>query len=206
MTKGILTAAAAIAVLAVATPGLAQSIFLDVNGDGRCGVEDVLDAAATSVDVYVDTDHDLTGREVTCPSGEELVVFSYTFILRWVPIDGGKLTYGVWTDNVGFPASVGDHRAGQDMWLGRVGTTPLPPGRYKLGVLNVSVEGTGLLQILSSDPELDPTAITSFGSFCVGGDYDNTMKLGSDFLDSCGTTWEPDRERTTWAKIEATYR
>jgi hypothetical protein len=206
MTKGIVAILAAFAFTSIAAVGHAQSIFLDVNGDGRCGIEDVLDATVTSVDVYIDTNHDLTGREVTCPDGEPLAIFSYTFILRWTPIDGGKLTYGEWTDNLGFPGFAGGRRAGADMWLGRMATSQLPPGKYKLGVLNVSVEGTGILQILSSDPGLDPTAITSFGSPCEGGDFDDTIKLGSDFLDSCGTTWEPDRDRTTWAKIEATYR
>ncbi|HEX7078962.1 MAG TPA: hypothetical protein VF363_11110 [Candidatus Eisenbacteria bacterium] len=197
----------ALAASAAAVPASAQYMYLDVNGDGVCNSSDVVDPSVSSVDVYVDTNHHADGTIASCAGPEgDFSIYSYTFILRWTPLGPGAFSYGGWTDNLGFPVNAGGRTAGNDMWLARASSSPLPPGHYKLGTLNVTVSGPGALSLLATDPTLDTTALTSFGSPCPGLDFDDTIKLGSDFLDSCGTSWNGLAARTTWEKIRATYR
>ena len=190
-----------------AAPAAGQTLFLDVNGDGRSDGSDVLNPGVTSVDVYLDTSHAPDGSPVTCARTEHpdhpepLTINSYTFILGWEPVGTGSLAYGAWTDNMGFTISVGGAQKGRDFWTGRAVPYYLAAGKHKLGTLGVTVTGTPVLQFLSSTP-IDPVAITSFGSPCVGQDYDNTMKLGSDFLDARGTSTVDDAPRTAWRTIK----
>ncbi|HLQ67248.1 MAG TPA: hypothetical protein VK123_08470 [Candidatus Limnocylindrales bacterium] len=195
----------------VAAPVAGQSLFLDVNGDGRSDGSDVLNAGVTSVDVYLDTSHSMDGAPVPCAKSEhpdqpeQITINSYTFILSWEPVGTGSLTYGAWTDNMGFAIGVGGTQKGRDFWTGYAAPFYLAPGKHKLGTLGVTVTGTPVLQFLASTP-IDNTAMTSFGSACLGSDYDNTMKLGSDFLDARGTSPSDDAPRTVWRAIQAISR
>lgn len=206
MKHCLLLCAAALA-LALAVPASAQYVFLDVNGDGACTSADVLDNTVTSIDVWFDTNHDKNGNPVTCPTGEDLTMSSYTFILS----STGGVSYGTWVDEAGFTAPAGGAAAGNDIWLARVtSTTALPPGKIKVGHMPITVTGSPVISILSSDPSLDGTALTSFGSQCLGQDFDNTMKLGpcgvGDFCDACGTSAGTPATKTTWGKIKDLYR
>jgi hypothetical protein len=189
------------------SPARAQTIFLDVNGDGRSDGSDVLNPGVTSVDVYLDTNHAADGSVVACSHSDHpnepdpLTISSYTFILGWEPVGTGSLTYGSWTDNMGFTINVGGAQKGRDFWTGRAAAFYLAPGKHRLGTLGVRVTGTPVLQFLSSTP-IDATAMTSFGSACLGQDFDNTIRLGSDFLDARGTSAADDAPRTAWRTIK----
>jgi hypothetical protein len=197
-----------LAALAVAgSPGLAaaQSLYLDVNGDGRGDADDVLNPAVSSVDVYLDTTRDGGGAAALCTDKEPLSICSYTLILEWEPVAGSSVAYGAWSDNMGFTVPAGGARSGRMFWIGRAAPFFLAPGRYLLGSLEVKVTGTPVLRFLSST-DADKTAITSFGSQCGGHDFDNTLKLGSDFLDARGTARGSDTPRTVWGTIRELYR
>lgn len=202
MKHGLL-ALLAVGALAVAMPASAQYIYLDVNGDGACTTDDVLTPSVTSVDVWIDTNNNANGSVAACSDGTSaMTINSYTFILT---APTGNVTYGAWTDLMGFTVNLGGAQAGNDFWLGRGSGTAQAPGNYKLGTLAVTVSATSQLQIASSTT-IDPTAITSFGSLCPGNEGDNTLKLGSDFQDACGTAAGVPTQKTTWGKIKDLYR
>jgi hypothetical protein len=202
--KHCLLVFAAVLALAIGVPASAQSIFLDVNGDGICSNLDVLSASTTSVDVYFDTNHTLSGASSTCPTGEALTINSYTFILS---APTGGVTYGAWTDNMGFTINAGGGQAGNDVWVAKASGTPVAPGKYKVGSLAITVTGSPRLEIHAAS-SIDPTAITSFGSACPGQDFDNTMKLPTDISPTniCGTASGTPTQETTWGKIKNLYR
>jgi hypothetical protein len=102
---------------------------------------------------------------------------------------------------MGFTINVGGAQKGRDFWTGRAASFYLAPGRHRLGTLGITVTGTPVLQFLASTP-IDDTAMTSFGSACLGHDYDNTIRLGSDFLDARGTSAVDDAPRTAWRTIK----
>lgn len=189
-----------------AAPAAGQSLYLDVNGDGRGDADDVLSPRVTSVDVYLDTTKDAAGGGAACADKEPFSICSYTLILEWVPGAGGKgsVAYGAWTDNMGFVIPTGSLSSARTFWIGRAAPVFLAPGRYMLGSLQVKVTGTPVMRFLSSTT-IDKTAITSFGSQCGGRDFDNTLKLGSDFVDAQGTARESDSPRTVWRTIRDLY-
>jgi hypothetical protein len=183
----------------------AQQIYIDINGDGVADAGDVLNSSVRSVDVYLDTNHKMTGEPSVCPSGAPYQISSYTFILAWEPVGASSLQYGAWTDNMGITIGVGGTQAGRDYWTGRAAPYYLAPGKHKLGTLGVKVTGTPVLRFRASTP-IDSTAITSFGSPCEGTNFDNTITLGLDFFDSRGTSPADDSPRTAWRTIEDLYR
>lgn len=191
--------------LLLAAPASAQVLSIDVNGDGRTDGSDVLGPGVTSVDIYLDTQHDATGKAAVCAGGEPFTVSSYTFILEWEPVGTATLTYGAWSDNMGFTVNAGGMQAGRMFWTGRAAPFYLAPGRYKLGSLAVKVTGTPVLRFLSWTPA-DVTAQTSFGSQCEGREFDNTIRLGADFVDGQGTSVADDAPRTVWRTIQDLYR
>jgi hypothetical protein len=199
--KNCLLLCVAVLALAVAQPASAQYMFLDVNGDGFCDTGDVIDNTTTSVDVWLATNYDANFFPVTCPTGQELTINSYTFILR----STGGLTYGAWTDNMGFGTNLGTGVAGNDRWVGRGSGTIMPADVYKLGTQAITVSGSPVLSIVSST-SASAQALTSFGSSCLGVLGNNTMKLGLDWFDVCGTSSSTPVTDTTWGKIKALYR
>jgi len=206
-----LAAVLALCLCAVTGTAQAQFFFIDVNGDGRPDASDVLHSGITSVDLYLDTSQAADGSPVACGSPghggsvEPFTISSYTFILGWEPAGGGSLTYGPWTDNLGFTISAGGTTGGRIFWTARAAPYYLAPGTYKLGTMAVTVTGTPVLHFLSST-DIDSAAITSFGSQCSGRDFDNTIKLGSDFTDARGTATGDDAPRTVWRTVRDLYR
>lgn len=189
--------------LALAPPASAQFMFVDVNGDGLNTGSDVLTPSTTSVDIWLATNQDKDGNPVSCLQGAyPLTINSYTFILT---APAGGVTYGTWTDNLGFTINVGNAQAGNDLWVGWATATPLPPGKYKLGTLALTVTGNATLDFLESTT-LDVTAMTSFGSQCIGADFDNTMKYPQDWNQVAGTYAPIPVTETTWGKIKSMYR
>lgn len=200
----------ALLALAIAAPAQAGYMWLDVNGDGVCTSADVLTPSVTSVDIYLATDEDANGTTVPCPYGPEpLTINSYTALLQASP--AGSITFGSWTDNMGFANVVGAgiSPSGNQIEVGAASGTILPAGTYKLGTLAITVTGSPTLQILPSLSSTEPfmgSAITSFGSSCLGLDLDNTMKYPQDWFDVCGTTSATPVTPTTWGKIKSMYK
>jgi hypothetical protein len=190
------------AFLGVATPAAAQFMFLDVNGDGACTSADILSSSVTSVDIWLDTNHNGDGSLATCPTGEDLTINSYTFILT---APSGGVTYGAWTDNMGFTIAAGGAQSGNDFWIAKASGTPLAAGKYKLGSLAVTITGSPSLQF-AIVTAIDPTGLTSFGSACPGMDFDNTMKFGTDWINACSVGVTTAVQETTWGKIKNLYR
>jgi|GEM_PF-1657566 len=200
------------AALMSSAPAHAQYVYLDVNGDGRSDASDVLGPDVTSVDIYLDTAHDATGKAVACTVGIDpdepnpsMTIGSYAFTLEWEPAGSGDLKYGSWSDNMGFTIPAGGMQQGKMFWTARAAAYSLAPGRYMLGSLRVKVTGHPVLRFLSSS-SYDNTAMTAFGCACGGRDYDNTIKLGSDFLDARGTSPPEEGPRTAWGVVKELYR
>ena len=181
-----------LALAAFCAPASAQFMYIDVNGDGINDTSDMITVGTDHVDLYLVTDKNADGSPVNvanCGDGA-LTINSYEIILRAF----GRFTPGAWTDNMSFPVSLGTAQAGTDFYVGRGSAVFLPPGKYKLGSLAVSnaENGAGLFVVAFSS--VSPTAETAFGSQCVGLDFDNTLKLGSDWTDTAGTNtgdWFP---------------
>ena len=207
MKRHRLAAALGLLLLA-AVPAAAQCVFLDVNGDGRCGLEDVLRPGVASVDVWFETDRNADGSPVTCAVDPEhaLTMHSYEFILRaW---GNGTVAYGAWIPGpavAGFQVDLGSGSGGTDVHVVFGAMRGLEPGRYRVGTLRLTITGNPRLTFASSSP-LDREYLTSFGSECPGSDYDATVKLGRDFTDSCGTAPAAASPSTAWQTIRSLYR
>jgi len=210
----LLTAAVA---FAIAVPASAQYMWIDTNGDGINGCtttdpsdDDHLDPSVTSIDIWLATDVTFGGATAVCPTGEQLTINSYTFVLSSVT---GGVTYGAWTDNMSFAIAAGGPSSNStDYFIGRASATINPPGTYKLGSLAVTVTGTPVLFILPHS-DVDNTSQTSFGSACQGQDFNNTMRYGEnqdqivpgDWNFACGVTAPTPVSETTWGKIKKSY-
>jgi hypothetical protein len=191
-----------------ADPASAQNVFLDVNGDGRCGLEDALHPGISSVDVWFETDRNADGGSARCviDPDHHLTMHSYEFTLRaW---GGGTVTYGAWIPGpavAGFQVDLGTASAGTDIHVAFGAMRGLEPGRYRVGSLRLSIAGYPRLSFVTSSG-LDREFLTSFGSECPGSDYDATVKLGRDFTDSCGTAPTAAPLATAWRAIRSIYR
>jgi len=197
----------AVAILGLIPPASAQYIYMDVNGDGVCTSSDAILSTTTSVDIYLDTSHDYTGRAVTCDDGtNSLDIGSYDIILH--KIEGGSLVYGAWTNAMaGYSVLNPPTVAGLDFGVGYTAPATFdPPGLYKLGTLAITVNGGVGLQFLTSPPPGIPSPVTGFGSHCSGSVNPNTITLGEDFFTACGTAVPVAVEATTWGRIKMTYR
>ena|SRR5690349_9449131 len=207
--KHSLLLVAVVALVAFAAPAHSQYMYIDVNGDGVNTVaDDVISPATTHLDIYLDTGHGADGTPAVCSSSSNpFTMNSYEVILR----STGTITFadpssGGWTDNMSFATVLGNAIAGTDVYMGRGSGTVLPPSTYKLGSIAVSgIVGTPVVNIVSSTSAL-ATALTSFGSQCEGLDFDNTLKLGSDWNDVHGTYTTTPVSQTTWGQIKNLYK
>jgi hypothetical protein len=68
-----------------------------------------------------------------------------------------------------------------------------------------NVTGTPQLSLVSSTTG-NTIAQTAFGSQCPGLAGNNTLKLGRDWTDVCGTSSGTPVTETTWGKIKDLYR
>ena len=162
-----------------------QYMYLDVSGDGENTAADTLGTSGTfSVGVWLITNRDRAGAVARCTTGEDLTVNSYEVILRSV---GGSLRWdGYQNSQPGMSTPLQTRMAGSDFYFGYAGGEALPPGKYRLGTAGVTVTSGSPSIAVVPDTPLGPTLHTSFGSACPGADADNTMELGSDWLDVGG--------------------
>jgi len=210
MTHRLLVLAAFLA-LALGVPASAQYMYIDVNGDALNTNADVLTPSVTGVDVYLATNKSLSNTSdpnsalvtATCATdASPLTINSYQMILT---APSGGVTYGAWTDNMGFTIDLGNTSGGNDDVIGWASPTPQPAGTYKLGHLALTVVGNPVLTFAVSTT-LSNAVFTAFGSQCGGQDFDNTLKYNTDWQ-SVGPTRIPiPVTATTWGKIKSLYR
>lgn len=168
-------------------PSIAQYMYLDANGDGVNTSADVLNPTGpTTVDIWIDTNHDKSGATVTCSDGSTpLTIFSYEFILQ---TSGGTVSWGAftndqpqWTTNLGLASSNTEYHNG---FAGAV--SPSPPGLYELGSMTITIASGSPAVLFGTSSSLSSNYITEFGSACPGTQFDNTLQLGRDWFDTAG--------------------
>jgi hypothetical protein len=164
--------------LCVAPPGIAQQMFLDTNGDGVNTPADRLRVAgATKVDLWVETNRNRDGSGIA-GQGSEPTINSYEFVLR---AEGGAVEWGEYTNlQPSMDLQLGPRKNATDYYRGQLGMETLPPGRYKLGSLVITVKSGSPRVAFASSSSLWGSARTSFGSQREGKDGDNTLKFTED--------------------------
>lgn len=165
----------------------AQYMYLDSNGDGVHTAADVITATGTTqAKIYLRTNKQRDGSDATCLSGEPLTFGSYEVCLRAV---GGTVTFSNATNlQLGMGVTFGNFGTDQEYYIG-YGGSGYPPGDYLLAQVGITVAtGSPSIEIVSG-VSINPPAFTSFGSRCEGNDYDNTIKLGTDWTDADGLAY-----------------
>ena len=160
-----------------ASPGTcpAQFLFLDSNGDGKCSTEDVVSGGGITADVWLVTDTNADGSRPDVESLAEMTINSYELILKAI---GGRVRFEEYQNLQ--PTMILPLRSGKsdtEMYVGYAGPDILPPGKYLLGSLKVSVLDGDPSIVFASESSLNPRAHTSFGSRFAGIDGNNTLRL-----------------------------
>ena len=177
--------------LSIAIPhtASAQYMYLDTNGDGLSTGADQIDPnGPTTLDVWVRTNTNRDGSPAECVTQDgELTINSYEFILH---ADGGTVSWSGFTNHQpDFTVNLGFGENATDYHNGYGGGVISPPGTYRLASVTVTVTlGTPSIVLAASSP-LSGVFLTSFGSRCSGNDFDNTLKLGSDWFDTDGAPY-----------------
>lgn len=179
-------ALAALLMAAGAGTAQAQYLYLDADGDGVHTAADRLNAGTTTMDLWIRTNLNRDGSPATCSSapGTSLTINSYEFILKAA---GGTVSWDSF-DNLqaDFTTDLGTASDPTEIHTGFGGGTLLPPGTYKLGTLTVTIlSGSPSLQFATTS-NLSGVFLTSFGSQCPGAEFDNTLRLGTDWFDADG--------------------
>lgn len=207
--------AAAVAVAGLAPMASAQYMYLDANANGVHDAGDQLqvNGTPTTVDVWLDTNHNRNASTATCNSGTEaLTIISYSFNLKAV---NGTVTYtGFVNQIVSFTVQLGAELNPDGVQYKNAigGATALPEGLYKVATMTITGQ-TGSPHVALVDINTDSQDFTSFGSNCFGHDADNTYKLtgpggGTDWndADGLGAADGTATNETTWGKIKELYR
>lgn len=202
--KHSLLLVAVLALVAFAAPAHAQYMYIDTNGDGVCDSNDILTPSSTSIDMYVNTDHNADGSPATCNTADgALDIGSYEFFLR---ASGGSVTYGSWTDLMGFGTSFGTFTAGTDIYIGRGGSAFAAAGLHKVGTLAISGVSAGTTLSIVSSSSVNTFGLTSFGTHCSGSTGTGTYILPDDWTNVCGTASGTPVTQTTWGQIKNLYK
>ncbi|MEK7348693.1 MAG: hypothetical protein AABZ94_07445 [Candidatus Eisenbacteria bacterium] len=216
----LLMLAASLALSLPAAPLLAQYIYVDVDGDSVCTANDVLPMGNDTVWVWLDTNHDATGNEVSCPTGEALTMSGYVVNLLLGSFAQGAhvsdpVNVGTWVNRMPtFTVDAGQfsyYAAGQWVRVGFSSPEPpahVPPGRYLLGGLPIEMPHAecNVARVLSG-AEVGSPERTGFTSLCAGNDGDFKMSLSVDFEGTCDVTSGClGVKPTTWGNIKSRYR
>jgi len=209
MKHGLLVIAAFVA-LAIGVPASAQYLYYDVDGDGLNTSADVLTPSTTGVDVWIATNKSLSNPnlpdsplvDATCATDPSpLTINSYQIIMT---APSGGVTFGAWTDMMGFTIDAGNAQGGNDKVAGWASATSQPAGTYKLGHLAITVTGNPVLTFAGTT-SLGGAIINGFGSSCGGQDFDNTLKYPTDWTSIGPTRSTIPVTETTWGKIKNLY-
>jgi len=185
----VLLTIATIAVLA--SPASAQYMYLDSNGNGVHDSGDQLasNGTATTVDIWINTNHNRDGSVADCnvEPGSPLGINSYVVNLLAA---NGFVSYSAFT-NI-FPANLnfGELNPGDGLRYknGYGSPSTQPPGLYRLATITITgLSGTPRVDIV--DLVSGSNDFTSFGTGaggCFGNDFDNTYKLAGP---GGGTDW-----------------
>lgn len=186
MRRSLLAAIALLAALAAPVGGAhAQFMYLDANGDGAWSQSDRLNpnGTPTTVDVWIRTNVNKDGSPGVCPTADgALTINSYVVNLA---VTGGTASFSGLVNQQGSMTTALEPFVSNatEMTVGFGGGIILPPGDYRLFTVVVTpLTGTPSLTIIRPSG-LQTFDLTSFGSACTGNDFDNTMKLGSDWFD-----------------------
>jgi len=166
-----------------------QYMYLDTNGDGVPTDADTLNSSGpTLVDVWIRTDSNRDGSPASCISAnKQLTLSNYDFILH---ATGGTIAWGTFTNQQALMLPCNGTRSDStDFYTGFCGISGPSPGLYHLASIS--------LRVASGTPSIRPEpsshlwggALTSFGSACPGRDDDNTIKLGTDWIDTDGARY-----------------
>lgn len=173
----------AILLLVPAVPATAQYMYLDSNGDGiHTAADQVNPSGPTTVEIWLDTDSNRDGSPAVCSTGESMSMNSYAVGLR---ATGGSITWGSFLNRQS-SMTHGIRRESDTEFMDEYyGFTYVPPGLYHLATLQLTVSsGTPAIQIVENvSIHFDAT---SFGSPCIGGNFQNTIELGVDWFDADG--------------------
>ena len=141
---------------------------------------------ATTVDVWIDTDTNRDGSPGICPTADgALTINSYVINLK---ATGGAVSYANFVNQrPAATTTLQPFNSDQtEMTVGRGGGQIDPPGTYKLMTVTITgLSGSPMIDI-AAQSTLQVVDLTRFGSKCSGNDFDNTMKLGSDWFDTDG--------------------
>ena len=159
----------------------AQYVYLDCDGDGVHSSADVLSPVkATTVTVYLNTQHDRDGKVQFCNShtksvggGAPIEIFSYDLILR-VAEGTGTVDWGTYSDATGFEPlgkddfNDTDFHTSYGMPVGTLDekTATLASGGRKLGTIGITPKSGAPVIVISTTSSLDPTYYTGFGTMC----------------------------------------
>ncbi|HET9950841.1 MAG TPA: FG-GAP-like repeat-containing protein [Candidatus Eisenbacteria bacterium] len=181
-----------LSVMLLATPAKTQYLYLDSNGDGVHTAADVLHSTGTNfVEVWIRTDMNRDGSTAKCDAPDEqnvpMTINSYVYVLRAV---GGTVAYSTPINRRPemswhyIPTEPNETELAEACF----GSTINPPGLYHLSSLTITVlSGTPSIAFVATPYLL--AWPTSFGTQCSGIDFDNTYKLGSDFMDADGLSY-----------------
>lgn len=207
--------AAAVAVAGLAPMASAQYMYLDANGNGVHDVGDKMqiNGTPTTVDIWLDTNHNRDGSAATCDTGDgPLTMISYAINLLAV---NGTVTYSGFINQQGvaLPNHLGvqlnDNTNFKDAYGGSIAQ---PEALYKIATITITGL-TGSPHVAIADQVTGSQDYTSFGCNCSGNDFDNTYKLtgpagGTDWhdVDGVGAADGTATNATTWGKIKELYR
>jgi len=160
-------------------------MYLDANGDGVHTSADVMPTGrAVTFDVWLKTNENEDGSAAVCDRNPAslLTINSYTFLLH---VRNGTMAWSNFVNRMpDLTILLRPDSSSTEYFNGRASGTILPPGTYRLASLTATpASGTPSISIAADPIGIDGSSITSFGCQCEAVDFDNTMKLGTDWFD-----------------------
>jgi VCBS repeat protein len=171
------------------SPALAQYMYLDSNGDGiHTAADQVNPAGPTTIEIWLNTAANRDGSPAVCNIDPSLPLSISAYVVG-LRSSGGTVTWGSFVNRQPtLTFNFGEHKSSTEYMNGFGGQSPLPPGLYHLATLPLSVaSGSPAIDIVPN--VAGSSDMTSFGTGaggCYGNDFDNTLKLGSEWHDVDG--------------------
>ncbi|HYJ33753.1 MAG TPA: putative Ig domain-containing protein [Candidatus Binatia bacterium] len=186
----------ALLLLAFAANAKAQYLWMDTNGDGVNTSADVMspNGTGTTVDVWLNTAHNKDGSAAVCQSGDpDATLQTWNSFATHINASGGTVTFTGYTNQVAaFTINCSNNGVAfnansTEMAQCQATGTPVGNGGVNIKLFTVTVTGvTGTPSLVFVPGNTQDNNPTSFGSACGGLDFDNTIKLGTDFMDADG--------------------